>query len=130
MDQNFKKITTDIIEAAKEVYSTLGYGFVREVYEEALQIELRQMGYQAERDFPLEILYKGVAVGKFTVNLLVEKNIIIDLKIASEFTFRDEEQLFHQLRAVQKDVGLLINFGRKKVEHKQILGSNLVSKLI
>ena len=109
-------VTEKIIAAAYEVYRVLGYGFLESVYQRAMQAELQRQGLQCEIEAPIKVLYKGVVVGEFRADLFVNAVVITELKVAKEYNSDDEPQLLNELKATGVKVGLLVNFGRTKVE--------------
>ena len=114
-------ITEKIIGAAFEVYSVLGYGFLESVYQRAMQVELQQMGLKAEIEAPIKVKYKGVIVGDYRADLPVNTVVVIELKTAKNYNAEDEPQLLNELKATGIKVGLLINFGRARVEFKRMV---------
>ncbi|MGD0815896.1 MAG: GxxExxY protein [Verrucomicrobiota bacterium] len=112
-------ITHDIIGAAFEVHRVLGYGFLEKVYQRAMQVELKQRGRNAELEHRIPVQYKGEGVGEYAADLLVENRVLVELKVASDYQKADEAQLLNELKATSLKVGLLINFGRTKVEFKR-----------
>ena len=117
----YKEITDDIIGSAFEVYNILGYGFLEKVYQKALQVELLQRGHRAELEHGIKVKYKETLVGEYAADLLVDEKVIVELKVAAEYNPKDEAQLLNQLKATEIEVGLLINFGRQKVEFKRFV---------
>jgi len=116
-----EEITKAIIGAAFEVYNILGYGFLEKVYQRALLAELLQNGYTAELESALEVKFKNVIVGNYFADLLVDNKVIVELKVAKWYNKKDEAQLLNELKASEIKVGLLINFGRNKVEFKRFV---------
>ena len=121
MGLKYKEITDDIIGSAFEVYNILGYGFLEKVYQKALQVELLQRGHRAELEHGIKVKYKETLVGEYAADLLVDEKVIVELKVAAEYNPKDEAQLLNQLKATEIEVGLLINFGRQKVEFKRFV---------
>ena len=111
-----REVTEKIIGAAFEVYKELGYGFLERVYQRAMQVELQRAGLKAEIERRIQVKYKGVIVGDFDADLFVEESVIVELKVAKAYNAEDEPQLLNELKATGIRVGLLINFGRTKVE--------------
>ncbi len=103
MGLQYEKITEQIIGAAFEVHGMLGYGFLEKVYQRAMQAELSRRGLKAELEHKITVYYKNVAVGDYQADLFVEEAVIVELK------------------ATGVKVGLLINFGRTKVEFKRMV---------
>ena len=113
--------TQEIIGSAFEVYHVLGYGFLERVYQRALQTELLRRGVSAEIEHRIAVAYKGVNVGDYAADLFVDGKVIVELKVAAEYNSSDEAQLLNELKATGSKVGLLINFGRRKVEFRRFV---------
>ena len=96
-----------------------GYGFLESVYQKAMQVELQRAGFKCEIECPIKVSYKGAIVGDFRADLFVNDVVIVELKTAKEYNAEDEPQLLNELKATGIKVGLLINFGRTKVEFKR-----------
>lgn len=117
----YEEITREITGAAFEVHRVLGYGFLEKVYQRSLQVELKQRGLDAVMEHPVQVSFKGAIVGDYYVDLLVEKSVIVELKVAQQYCKNDEPQLLNELKATGFKVGLLINFGKQKVEFKRFI---------
>ena len=111
-----KEITQEIIGAAFEVYKHLGYGYLEKVYQRAMQVELLQRGLKAQLEHPIQVRYKGAVVGDYAADLFVEGRVMVELKVAPEYSSADEAQLLNELVSTGVKVGLLVNFGRQRVE--------------
>ena len=116
-----KEITEAIIGAAFEVHSELGYGFLERVYHRALQVELLRRKLRAELEKRITVRYKEAIVGEYDADLIVEDCVLVEIKIAPQYDKRDEAQLLNELKATGIKVGLLLNFGRTKVEFKRLV---------
>ena len=114
----YSDITEKIIKASYEVHNNLGYGFLEKVYENSLAIELRNIGLNVKQQEPIKVLYKGELVGDYVADLMVEDKVIVEIKSVSKLEQVHEVQLVNYLKATEKEVGLLINFG-KSVEVKR-----------
>lgn len=114
-------VTEKIIAAAFGVHRVLGYGFLEKVYQRALQAELIRTGLTATTETPIKVTYKGVIVGEYEADLLVSERVLVELKISKHYNQLDEAQLLNELKATGIRVGLLINFGREKVEFKRFV---------
>jgi GxxExxY protein len=114
-----QELTGEIINAAFEVHNTLGFGFLEIVYERALLLELQNRGLKAESQLPVRVFYKEQEVGTYKVDILVENEIVLELKAITTLRVEDELQLVNYLQATKKEIGLLINFGSQKVEFKR-----------
>ena len=110
-----------VIGAAFEVHRELGYGFLERVYQRALPVELLRAGVSAEIEKRIRVRYKGVVVGEYDADLIVDSSVAVELKVALQYDRRDEAQLLNELKATGIKVGLLINFGHAKVEYKRLV---------
>lgn len=105
------KITEEIIGAAIDIHKYLGPGLLESVYEVCLVEELEQRGLNVKRQANLPLYYKGRLTNKrFTIDLLVEDDVIIELKSVDRMMPVFEKQLMTYLKLTQKNLGLLINF--------------------
>lgn len=116
-----EKTTSAIIGAAFEVHQQLGYGFLERVYQRSLQVELLRKGAAAEIEKQIQVLYKGVVVGDYDADLIVDGCVAVEIKVAPQYDKRDEAQLLNELKATGLKVGMLLNFGRTKVEYKRLV---------
>ena len=114
-------VTERIIGAAFEVHRVLGYGFLENVYQRAIQAELHRAGLKTEIECPIKVRYKDVIVGDFRADLFVNEVVIVELKTGREYNSEDEPQLLNELKTNGAKVGLLINFGRTKAEFKRMV---------
>ena len=121
MSLEHEELTKEIIGAAFEVHRTLGYGFLEKVYQKAMQVELIRRGLKAEREHGITVRYKGVEVGEYEADIFVDEKVMVELKVAKKYNPEDEAQLLNELKATGIRVGLLINFGREKVEFKRMV---------
>ena len=116
-----RDITEAIIGAAFEVHQELGYGFLERVYQRALQVELIRRGVAAEIERRIQVQYKRVVVGDYDADLIVADSVVVEIKVNPQYDKRDEPQLLNELKATGFKVGLLVNFGRNKVEYKRLV---------
>jgi GxxExxY protein len=105
----------------EETTSKIGDGFLERVYQRALQVEPLRRGPTAELEKRVQLQYKGVIVGDYDVDLLVDGCVAVEIKIAFQYDKRDEAQLLNELKATGLKVGMLVNFGRAKVEYKRLV---------
>ena len=122
--QSLNLITEKIIGCAFNVSNTLGAGFLEKVYQNALFIELRNEGLQVEKEKPVKVVYKGNVVGEYYADLLVNQQVIIELKAVKTLNEIHQAQLLNYLKATELHLGLLINFGTPKIEIKRMVNGN------
>ena len=108
-----EELTRQIIGCFYTVYNTLGYGFLESVYEKALQVELIRCGLTAERQRQILVEYRGVMVGEYYTDILVNEKIILELKTSEEQHSIHEAQIKNYLAASKYRIGLLLYFGSK-----------------
>lgn len=124
MDKLLHKDLTDaIIKVYYAVYNELGYGFLEKVYQNAFYLELKSQGFNVTAQEQIKAHHKEDFVGEYYADLIVEDTIIIELKAAEILVHENELQLINYLRATDKEIGLLFNFG-KKPEFKRKIFTN------
>ena len=116
-------VTERIIGCAFRVANALGHGFVEKVYENALAHEMRKCGLGAVQQRGIVVFYDDVIVGEYTADLLVEDQVIVELKVVAGLSDVHLPQCRNYLRATGKSLCLLINFGRPKVEIRRVAPS-------
>jgi len=116
----YQELTEKIISCFYKVYNTLGYGFLEKVYENSLIIELTKAGLKIEKQKPIKVYYEGYSVGDYFADIIVEDLIILELKATECIVEENELQLINYLKATDKEVGLLLNFGKKPEVRRKI----------
>ena len=116
-----KEVTEKILGAAFKVLNTLGAGFLEKVYENALALELRKVGLGVECQKPFPVRYEGIVVGDYLADMVVASRVIIECKAATNLDPVHEAQLMNYLKASGLRVGLLMNFGRPKLQYRRIV---------
>ena len=117
------KITEITIGCAYKVINTLGPGFLEKVYENALAHEIDKSGLKVTQQYPMQIKYDGVIVGEYTADLLIEDQVIVELKTVKELDPFHMAQCINYLRATGKNVCPLINFYKAQLEYKRIVNN-------
>jgi GxxExxY protein len=113
-------LTEAIIGAAFTVSNTLGCGFVEKVYENALALELRRAGLDVKQQVPMEVRYRQEIVGLFQADLVVEDEVVLELKAARDIDAAHRAQCLNYLRASGLTLGLVINFGRPRLDVQRV----------
>jgi GxxExxY protein len=117
-----------ILKCFYKVYNKLGYDFLEKVYENALSYELKKCGFQCRKQVPIKVFYEGVQVGDYYADIMVDDDVVIELKAADSLIEEHEHQLVNYLKATNIEVGLLLNFG-KDPQFKRKVFSNERKKL-
>ena len=110
------ELTERIIGCAYRVYNKMGFGFLESVYEKCLIIELRKAELKVESQKPITVFYDNEVVGEFVADIVVNDDIILELKSVRQMVRAHEVQLVNYLVATRKPIGLLLNFGPLKVD--------------
>ena len=117
-------LTEQIIGAFYAVYSTLGYGFLENVYVKALMIELKRRGMIVRDELPIQVYYAGQLVGEYYADLIVNDLVILEIKATKSLATEHEAQLLNYLKATPYEVGLLLNFGPKSETKRRSFDNN------
>ena len=116
-----KDISFQIIAAVYEVHNVLGFGFLESVYQKALVKELRRRDLKTEEQKEIRVRYKGEDVGSFYADIVVNDDIILELKAVENLTKAHEAQLLNYLKGTGLKLGFLINFGKEKATYKRMV---------
>lgn len=128
-DFRHSQLTQNIIKSYYNVYNTLGYGFLEKVYENAMVLELKEMGFGVEKQKQIDVFYHNQPIGIYYADLVVNDKVILELK-AAQYLLEDHEiQLINYLKATKIEVGLLFNFV-KKPEFKRKIYSNEIKNRV
>jgi len=123
-DATGNDLTYRIIGAAMSVHNSLGPGYREEVYERALSVELERRGIAVRRQHPIEVWYEDAPVALFYLDLFVEDTVVVELKAFSHQLTNDETaQVINYLKASGAPVGLLFNFGRRRLQYRRVFPS-------
>ncbi len=118
MDEQINRITEEIIGAAIAVHRELGPGLLESTYEACLAFELVQRGLRVERQKELQVVYRGLRIEcGYRMDLLVEDQVIVELKAVDEMKRIFEAQLLSYLKLAGRRVGLLINFNESLLKN-------------
>jgi GxxExxY protein len=114
-------LTERVIGAFFEVSKELGAGFLEKVYERALVAELRLRGLRVSGQSRFDVGYKGHVVGEYVPDILVEDQLIVELKCVDQLRAEHAAQCLNYLRVSGRPVCLLVNFQRAHLEWKRIV---------
>lgn len=117
----YRDISYQIMQAVFEVHNTLGPGFLKNIYEEALCRELAIQGIRFERQKEIVVCYKEQTIGTHRLDLVIENKIILELKAVAVLADLFKQQVVSYLKATGFKLGILINFGSPKVEYVRIV---------
>jgi len=118
-----KELSEAILKVFYEVYNELGYGFLENVYQNAMYLELKSQGFKVEAQKQIKVHYKNELVGNFIADLLIDDVIIVELKACDNLVKAHYAQTLNYLKATNIEIGLLLNFGEKP-EIKRLIFTN------
>ena len=119
-DLLYPELSYSIMRAVFEVHNQLGPGFTEDIYENALAMELELQSIPFDRQKQIQIHYKGKYVGKYRLNMVIDQKIILELKAVAEVNEVFRAQLESYLCATGLQLGILINFGSKRIQSFRI----------
>ena len=118
------ELTYKIIGCGMKVHSAIGSGFQEKIYQRAMLIEMEDQGLSFARELEMNIYYKEVVVGTRRVDFFVEDRIMLELKAVSTLDDSHMNQAMNYCQAYNLPLGLLINFGAKKLGYKRVYNLN------
>jgi len=124
----YRDLSYQVIGAAMEVHKNLGSGFLEAVYEQALAYEFDLQGIRYKEQHPLPVDYKGIRVGDYFADFVVEDKIVVEIKSISKLNSSHEAQAHHYLASTGLELAILINFGAQSLEYKRIVRSKIENK--
>ena len=114
-------LTRRVVACAFRVSNGLGAGFLEKVYENALVHELRKARLRVAQQHPVRVVYDGVVVGEYVMDLVVEQAVVVEVKAAKAIDPVHEAQLLNYLRAAGLHLGLLLNFGTPRLGVRRLI---------
>ena len=117
----YKDLSYRIIGAAMTVHRELGPGYLEPVYQKALAYEFSLQGVSFVEQYSLPVTYKGVEIGYYVADYLVEQKIVVEIKAASVLHARHRAQALNYLAAAQLRLAILINFGESSLKQQRIV---------
>ena len=116
----YNRLTGKILNSFYKVYNELGFGFLENVYQNALYFELINNQLKVEAQKAIKVYYKNIIVGNYKADLIVNEIIILELKAVESLMEEHELQLINYLKATNIEIGLLLNFGKKPEIRRKI----------
>ena len=116
----YEELSNKVIRAYYNVLDALGTGLLEKVYENAMCIELEEMGIPFEQQKTMTVTYKGRKIGDYVADIIVDNKIILELKAIPFLTAINTAQLINYLTITGCKVGYLLNFG-EKTEFKRVI---------
>lgn len=117
----YRELSYTIVGLAMEVHRKLGYGFLENVYENALMILLENKGIEARQRFPINVYFENKVIGDYKADILVEGKIILELKSIEKIADAHRAQALNYLKATKLRLALILNFGKEKLEFERLV---------
>ena len=114
------QLTELVIGCCFDVQNELGHGFLESVYVAALSLALRQQGLPVTREVPFQVMFRGECVGLFKADLVVDGRLLIEAKAVQSIASEHLAQAINYLKVSGIPIGLVVNFGRPKVEVRRV----------
>ena len=112
--------TSLIIKSCLDVMNELGAGFLESVYKNSLVIALQQKNIAIEVEQPFVVYFRGQKMGFYKADLVVVKTVIVELKCCKALLPEHQAQVINYLQATGIPIGLLVNFGNRRLEYKRL----------
>jgi GxxExxY protein len=114
------ELTQTILGCCFDIMNELGSGFLESVYKNALFIAIKEKGLKIEAEKRFEVIFRGQKIGLYIADLIIEGNVIVELKCCESLLGEHQAQLINYLKVSDISVGLLVNFGKRKLEYKRL----------
>ncbi len=121
VDLPLKDEVYEVVNCAFEVLNELGHGLLEKPYENALVVEFGLRNISVKQQARYDVMYKGVRVGDYIPDLIVNDQIVVDAKVVDHITDHDLGQMLNYLRITGLEVGVIMNFKRAKLEWKRVV---------
>ena len=118
-------LTEKILQSCFDVMNELGSGFLEAVYKNALFVALKEKGLKVEVEKRYEVRFRGRKIGVYIADLIIEESVIVELKCCQLLIGEHQAQLINYLKVSGVSVGLLINFGKRKIDFKRLHHPNI-----
>ncbi|WP_320045953.1 GxxExxY protein [uncultured Ilyobacter sp.] len=116
-----KNMAYKLVGIAMKVHNDLGNGYLEKVYENALMLHLKKEKIRAEQQKKINVIYLGEIIGHYIADILVEEDIILEIKVTEKITEVHVSQVLNYLKTTGKRLGIIINFKNEKLEYKRVV---------
>lgn len=117
----YRDLSYKIVGLAMQAHTELGYGFLENVYENALMILFDENGIRAQQQVPIKVNFHGRVIGDYIADIIVEESVILELKAAERIADVHKAQTLNYLKANSFRLALLLNFGKRKLEYERLV---------
>ncbi|MEK7654364.1 MAG: GxxExxY protein [Patescibacteria group bacterium] len=120
------ELSYQVVGAAFDVFNELGWGYTEKDYQGALVEELKSLGLESQREVYIPLEYKAQNIGKYFADFIVDKKILLELKVVQKFGYVHTQQVLTYLRSAGLKLGILLYFTKEGVKYRRILSSSVV----
>ena len=117
----YKELAYKIIGITMEVHRKLGPGFLEKVYENAMMLLRKEKGIDTKQQYPILVYFKGEKIGEYFADILVDDEIILELKTEDKITNIFRAKAIHYLKAIEKKLAIIINFKFESLQYEPIV---------
>ncbi len=115
------ELSYKIVGIAFKVFKELGFGYQEKYYQKAIEVELKKNGLKYQREIAMELVYAGEPIGDYRLDFIVEKKIVLEIKVGNYFHNKDFEQVKAYLKKTGLLLGIIVLFSPKGVQFKRAL---------
>lgn len=116
----YKKLSYNIVGLAMEVYNGLGYGFLEKVYENSMIVLFERERIPVRQQAGIPVYFEQRVVGEYIADIIVEDKIIVEIKSPSDIANAYRAQVLNYLKATNMRLGIIINFGKKRLDYERL----------
>lgn len=117
----YKELSYEIIRTLFNVYNNFGYGYQEKHYQKALEVEFQGMGIKYKTQCPYRICYKGMILGRYFIDFIIDDKIVLEIKRGNCFYKKDFDQVIGYLKATELRLGILAIFAPDGLKFKRVL---------
>ncbi|MCD6115607.1 GxxExxY protein [bacterium] len=126
--KNINEKVYKVVGALMEVHKTLGPGHPADFYKKALEIEFTERELSVEKDRSVDVVFKGVLVGKLNADFIIDEALVISVKVEDILSDVEVQQVLRCLSLTNCTMGILANFGGTKIQYKRVLPSSRINE--
>lgn len=117
----YSDLTYKLIGLFYKIFNTLGYGYREQYYERALEQELQKLGIPYERQRVIPLTYDGKIIGKYVIDFVIDRKVIVELKVTNIFRIKDFQQILSYLKANSLKLGILVLITKRGIRYRRVL---------
>ena len=116
-----RDLSYKIVGLAIDIRKELGYGYLEKVYENAMMMMLNRNGISAQQQVPLKVMFQGVVIGDYFPDIVVENEIILEIKSQDRIIDANKAQTLNYLKTTGLKLAIILNFGKTKLDYERLV---------